>query len=169
MYTKKVPYKDFLGRPRTETVNYNLTEVEVFRLLPEFQRVFEWRSANEAAEYRELEPDEVVAFYTDFERILLAAWGIPSDDGRHFRKSGRYDFEESALFNASMLEFVADPKLVSDLLEQIIPKGLAELVEKADANLAALAASESSDAALQAEIARLRAQVAQQNDAAPTA
>lgn len=158
MYSKKVPYKDFKGNPRNETIHFNLTETEVFKLLAEFQRVFNWRKAQEG-DYRDLEPEEVVSFYTDFERIILAAWGVPSEDGRHFRKSGRYDYEESAIHNAFMVECVSNPEEVGKLLDNIIPAGLSDIIEKADKNLQELAAKEGNDNALQAEINRLRAEL----------
>jgi hypothetical protein len=96
VYTKTVPFKDFKGKPRNEVVHFNLSEREVFKLLPELQAVFHWMDSNKEADPRELGVDEVRDFYNEFEAILLEAWGIPSEDGQHFRKSERYDFEESA-------------------------------------------------------------------------
>lgn len=153
MYTKQVPFKDFNGKPRNETVHFNLTEREVFKLLGEFKAVFDWHDSLKGPQ-RELHTDEVVAFYNAFEEILLSAYGVPSEDGLHFRKGGRYDFEESAVFNACMVEFVSNPIETGKLLEQIMPKGMEEMVRKADASIAG-----SSDEELKAEVARLRAQL----------
>lgn len=163
MYTKTIPYKDFKDNARNETVHFNLTEREVFKLLVEFKTVFEWHESIKGPE-RTLESEEVVEFYSAFEDILLAAWGVPSDDGKHFRKGGRYDFEESALFNACMVFFVEDPRETNKMLEDLMPSGLEEMIKKADENTLR-AISETKDEDVRAELERLRAQVNRQESA----
>lgn len=163
MYTKQVPFKDFRDNPRNQTVSFNLTESEVFELIPEFQRVFKWRESIDVPEIIELDPEEVRDFYKDFKEILLTAYGVPSDDGQHFRKSGRYEFEESALFNACMMLFVTEPEETGKLIDGIMPKGMEDLVKKADANLAKLEKSPDTEDKLRREIAELRQQVESSN------
>jgi hypothetical protein len=159
VYTKTVPFKDFKGKPRNEVVHFNLSEREVFKLLPELQAVFHWMDSNKEADPRELGVDEVRDFYNEFEAILLEAWGIPSEDGQHFRKSERYDFEESALFNATMVMFVTEPQETAKLLEGIIPEGLSEMIKTAAvedvADVTSARAVDQSD-----EIAELRRRLA---------
>ena len=116
MYTKKIPFKDFKGNPRTIEVNYNLTETEVIKLFREFQAVFEWRESLRGEE-RILTSEEVADFYTSFEEILLSAYGEPSDDGLYFRKGNRFDFEESALHNAAMVMFLTEPAETMKLVD----------------------------------------------------
>lgn len=159
-YKKLIPYKDFNGKPRNETVHFNLTEVEVFKLFAEFKQVMDWRESIQAEELQELDPAEVVNFYNSFEEILLTAWGIPSDDGKHFRKAGRYEFQESALFNAAMVMFVTDPQEANKLLSDIMPPDMEEMIKKADANLASVGENPKTTEAMQREIAELRAKVA---------
>jgi len=159
MYKKQVPFKDFNGKPHTTTVHFNLTEREIFKLMGEFQIVLDWFESMRGPE-RQLETAEVVNFYTAFEDILLAAYGIPSDDGFYFRKGGRYDFEESALFNACMVDFVSNPTEVGKLIEAIMPKGLEDLIKTADENLVR-AAKETDDEDVQAQIQKLQAELAE--------
>jgi hypothetical protein len=81
-----------------------------------------------------------------------------SEDGLHFRKGGKYEFEESALFNACMMLFVTKPEEAVKLIEGIMPKELFDMVQNADpAQLAAATNAKTAD--MEAEIARLRAQV----------
>ncbi len=162
MYTKSIPFKDFNDKPRNQTVHFNLTSREVFKLLVEFKAIFEWQESIKG-ELRDVSTPEVLAFYNNFEEILLTAWGVPSEDGLHFRKAGRYEFEESALFNACMLIYVSDPRETSALLDGLMPKDMQEIVKKADSNMAELANDPSTDDALRKEIERLRAQVAGDN------
>lgn len=162
MYTRKVPYKDYKNNPRTEEVNFNLDEREVIKLLNEFKIVTDWYESMTGPR-RELETADVVMFYTAFEEILLSAWGVPSEDGRQFRKEGRYDFEQSALFNAAMMEFLTNPKETQKFVEEIVDiNRLNELMARMDTNLdSAVEAVKGTDreAELRREIEELRKQL----------
>lgn len=161
MYIKKIPYKNFKGEPRNAEVAFNLTEREIFKLLPQLQAVFSWREVNTNSAERELVTEEVIEFYNHFEEILLSAWGEPSADGEHFRKAGRYDFEESALFNAAMLLFVTDPEETGRLLDGLMPSDMQETVKRADANFAKIAENENLDDESKQKIAELQRQLAE--------
>lgn len=159
MYTLSVPYIDYKKKVHTVDVSFNLDAREVFKMLPELKSVFEWLDSNKNTDPRELGVEEVTTFYTSFEGILLEAWGEMSEDGLHFRKGGKYDFEESALFNACMVMFVTKPEETAKLLEGILPKELFDMVKKADAgDLASATTAKTTE--MEAEIARLRAQLA---------
>lgn len=158
MYTINVPFTDYKGRVRNISTSFNLDAREVFRMLPELKSVFEWLESNKKSDPRDLTPEEVSSFYTDFEGILLAAWGEMSDDGLHFRKGGKYEFEESALFNACMVQFVTKPEETGKLLEGILPKELFDMVKNADPEQLAAANGAKTDEQ-EAEIARLRAEL----------
>ena len=157
MYKKSIPFKDFKDNPRTMEVQFNLTIPEVVKLMKEFKAVFDWQESM-GGEPRDLDPTEVVEFYTNFEEILLTAYGKMSDDGLLFKKSGRYEFEESALFAATMVYFVTNPEECMKLIEGIMPKGMADIVKNADENLAQMA-KEAGDDDLRAQVARLQAQL----------
>lgn len=158
MYTKMVPHKNFAGKPRNQEVQFNLTEHEVLKLLVEFKAIFEWQEkVSKADPEAETPTEEVMEFYTNFETILLAAWGELSEDGDHFRKGGVYEFRESSLFHAAMKMFLEDVSEVNKLIDGLMPKGLQDLVKSVDKNVAELAKNE--DPASQAEVERLRRQL----------
>jgi hypothetical protein len=164
MYTKLVEFKDFFGKTRKQEVHFNLTSHEVFKLLVEFQAIFEWTE-----KMKDRDPDgvtdtaEVIEFYNHVENIILEAWGEPDPSGLHFRKGGVYDFKESALFHHCMQTFVENPREANELVDGLMPKDLQEIVKRADANLAELAKDPSTNEDLAAEVERLRAQVASAN------
>lgn len=161
MYIKKIEFLDFFGKKREQEVHFNLTSHEVFKLLVEFQAIFEWTE-----KMKDRDPDgptdtaEVIEFYNNVEEIILAAWGQPDPDGLHFRKGGVYDFKESALFHKCMQMFVENPKEANELVDGLMPKDLQEIVKRADANLAELAKSGEAPEALQAQIDALLAKKA---------
>lgn len=158
MYTLTVPFTDYKGKPRNIPVSFNLDGREVFRMLPELKSVFEWMESNKEQDPRELSVDEVRDFYTSFEGILLEAWGEMSEDGLHFRKGGKYEFEESALFNACMIQFVTQPDETVKLLEGILPTELFKMVQNANPEQVA-AATEAKASEQDLEIARLKAEL----------
>lgn len=163
MYIKTIPHKNFRGKVRNQEVQFNLTEHEVLKLLPEFKAIFDWQ-----ARVEERDPDgetpteEVMEFYTNFEEILLTAWGELDESGDHFHKGGRYEFRESSVFHAAMKMFLEEHAEINKLIDGIMPEGLQDLVKAADARLLDLAKNEEANSpAVNAEIARLRAQLAE--------
>lgn len=162
MYTKKVAFQNLKGQPRNVEVQFNLFTREVFKLLVEFQAIFAWLERIDVTETIDLPAHEVVEYYNNFEEIILSAYGKVSEDGDSFTKSGmRYDFVDSACFAALMEECVKDTSVTSELIDGLMPKNMQEIVKAADANLAALAAKDGSSDQLQAEIEKLRAQLAE--------
>lgn len=171
MYTKSIPHKNFRGLVRNQEVNFNLTEHEVLKLLVEFQAIFEWQERLEKRDpTAETDTAEVIEFYNNFEEILLSAWGELDASGDHFRKSGRYEFAESSVFHAAMKMFLSDQEEANKLLDGLMPtEGFKDIVKNADVNLAEIAKnSEENSPALNAEIARLQAQLAAAQSATST-
>jgi hypothetical protein len=161
LYIKKIEFDDFFGKKREQEVHFNLTSHEVFKLLVEFQAIFEWTEKMQDRDPNgKTDTAEVIEFYNNVEEIILAAWGQPDPDGLHFRKGGVYDFKESALFHKCMQLFVEDPAEANKLVDGLMPKDLQDIVKRADANLAELAKSGSAPEDLQAKIDELMAQKA---------
>lgn len=163
MYKLNVSYTDYKGTAKRADVTFNLDGREVFKMLPELKSLFEWIEANREEEPRELDIEEVRTFYNNLEGVILEAYGEMSEDGQHFRKAGRFEFEESAAFNACMMLFVNAPKEAVLLLEGIMPKELMDRVKNADANQVA-EVSDSRIAEMDSEIRRLKAQITEQGE-----
>jgi hypothetical protein len=161
LYTKKVPYKDLYDKPQNDTIYFHLFEREVFKLMAELQAVFTFiEKRQQEEEFRTLATDEMIEFYNNFENIVLAAYGTPVNDGLGFDHSDRYKFEDSACFNAYMVMCLTDPNETAQLINGIIPDGLEDIIRTADENLIK-AAKEADSETTQAEIASLRAQLAE--------
>ncbi len=159
MYEKEIFHKNFLGKNRTQTVRFNLTEHEFLKLLVEFKAIFDWQERLSL-----LNPDaetdtaEVVEFYNNFEEIVLAAWGEPDESGDYFRKSKVWEFRESSLFHATMKMFLENQVERDKFLETLTPPGLKDIVEKADESLLELSKREGLSPEAKERIAALRAQ-----------
>ena len=159
MYTKVIPHKNFKDQVRNQTVHFNLTEHEFFKLLVEFKAIFDWQDRLSKMDDPDGVPDtaEVIHYYTNLEEILLSAWGELDESGDHFRKAGRYEFAESSLFHAAMKMFVEDPAEANKLVEGLMPPGLKDMLEKMDANTIAAISNPETPEDLRKEIERLRA------------
>lgn len=156
MYTVKVPYKNYKKQPQNKEVTFNLEVHEIAGLFVEFKAVSDWLESNKSGEVRILDPQEVVTFYGAIKTIMLEAWGQLSEDGEHFRKSGRYDFEESKLFAACMDLFITDPSEAVKLFDGLLPENMVAMVEKTSSNLDAIENPSNEVEQLKREVARLR-------------
>lgn len=158
MYTKQIPFKDYHGKPRNGSVNFQLEPQDVVKNLEELQAIVAWYEAAQANPDRDIPTERVIDFYNTFEKVLLEAWGEPSEDGLYFRRTGRYDFEESKLFSATMVHFLTDPSEIAKFLEEVMPADMAEMVSKASANTQKLVNSET-DPEKRAELEKLQARI----------
>jgi hypothetical protein len=167
MFTTTVPHKNHKGKPRNPEVSFDLSVHEFLKLLVEFKKIFEWQEAVSKRDGQEETPtEEVVDFYTNFEEIVLAAWGEMDAEGDHFRKGGVFDYRESSTHHAAMLMFLKDQEKLNKMLESLMPDGLEDLIKSTEENLAALAqkAKDSGDkmpAGLESEVERIKRDLAE--------
>lgn len=161
MYTKTIPFKDFHGKPRNQIIHLNLSEREVMGLLYEFQSIFSWQDQIKNRAIQDLNTQEVVEFYNNLETILLSAYGVPSEDGLHFDKDGRYKFEQSALFNAVMMMFVKEPEEATKMINELMPKDLEDLVSSADERIEKISASKETPSHVRDELEQMRKELAE--------
>ena len=161
MYAKQLPFHDFNSAPRNTTLHFNLTEPEFIKLLVEIKAIYDWQEKIDTEDTFKLDTAEVVEFYNNFEEIVLAAYGVPSEDGLYFDKSGKYRFAESAAFAAYLVETLSDRTELERFMSKVLPKGMDKIIKAADANAIAAIASDTTSESAKAEIERLRAALAQ--------
>lgn len=116
MLKKVVTYTDFNGDERSETLYFNLTEVEVARLEVRYPGGLEKHINNLNAQER---PDEVLDL---FETVLKMAYGTKSDDGRHFHKSEEETkkFGDSAAYTKIFVELLTDDAKAADFFNAMV-------------------------------------------------
>lgn len=127
MYIKKITYSDFLGNERTEDFHFNLTEAEII----------EWLSTN--AEYtldkvidnmrKKMNVKGILEATKD---LIYMAYGEVSLDGRRFIKSKEVKdaFMETNAYSVLFMELATDATKAAEFFNSIIPKDLAEKVNK---------------------------------------
>lgn len=158
MYEIKVPYKNFKQQPKNGVVQFNLEVHEVMQNFIELAWILEFRDRHKGTDV-ELENEVMVEFFDNFETVILAAWGVMSDDGEHFRKSGVVEFKSSKLFAATMNLFISDFDALNKFLNTLLPPELEEIVIKQTESLEKLKAenTDMSPEEIQAQIERLKA------------
>ena len=124
MIKKDVTYKDFLGNTRTETFRFNLTEDEMMDLVKE-DELF---SPDHIGHVMEI--GDGIEMYRILRRMILASYGVLSEDGRYFRKpvDALYDFAHSAAYT-QLLEDLTNTEDLDKLrhfIMGIIPAKYAE-------------------------------------------
>lgn len=131
MLKKTITYKDFLGTERTEDLYFNLTKRELTDMQMSVEGGLGERLQKmiNAADNREV--------YKSFVKIVLAAYGELSPDGKYHIKVDEdghklsNKFRQSLAYDVLMDEITKDDKSIADFCTGIMPE---ELKEKAKPN-----------------------------------
>lgn len=116
MLRKVVTYIDFDGNEQSETLYFNLNEVEGARLEVKFPGgVMEYVNQFNPQE----RPDEILDF---FELVLSMSYGVKSEDGRHFLKTKEKTelFKQSAAYSALFMELMTDAEVAASFFEKVV-------------------------------------------------
>ena len=130
MIKKTIKYVDFNGVEREEDFYFNLSKSELARMQFEEEGDFGEHirgiaRAKDTAKIMEL-----------FEGIILKAYGVKTDDGKHFIKKDRdghllaNDFVTSPAYDELYFELIQDPEKFASFVMSLIPSDLAEQVKK---------------------------------------
>lgn len=127
MLKKTVTYTDFNDREQTEDLYFNLTKSELMQseMLSNgsFSKKLEEISQSE-------DPAQILQM---FKEIIKMAYGVKSQDGRHFLKNDEVwtNFEQSAAFDAFLFELMTQTDVAIDFANGLVPPKLREEIEAA--------------------------------------
>lgn len=120
MLKKTVQYEDFNGDKQTEVLYFNLNKSELLEL--------EMSMAGGLEQFMNsiMETNDMSEMFRQFKRIVLAAYGVRSDDGKRFMKSPELleEFTQTAAYDAFFMELVQDENVAADFIKGVIPKDL---------------------------------------------
>lgn len=127
MYVRKIPYTDFLGNKREDEFYFNLNKAEVIKWLTTSGDYTLDKVLHKVA--KERNGKQIIEI---FEEMLKMSYGKPSLDGIKFEKSDEIwdDFYRSDAYSELFTELVTDAAKAAEFLNKIIPKDLAEEVDK---------------------------------------
>lgn len=127
MYKKTITYEDFFGKERTEDFYFHLTKPEIL----------DWLSTN--ADYtldrvidQMKKKMDVKGLLEATRNLIYLSYGEPSVDGRRFIKNEevKNNFMETNAYPVLFMELATDAKKAAEFFNGIIPKDLAEMVNK---------------------------------------
>lgn len=123
MIKKTLTYKDFDGDEVTEDLYFHLSAMELVQMKLDNEGIEEFLEKIVAEE-------NYAKIIGEFKKILLAAYGKKSEDGRSFRKTPqmREELEFTAAFDALLLEICTNEKTAGDFINGLLPS---ELLNKA--------------------------------------
>lgn len=106
MYKKVIKYTDFNGNKQEETAYFNLSPIEMTKLLAKTGDDIEGYTKKLVA------MDDKTPLIDFFESLLLNAYGKKSEDGQHFVKTpeDRKNFENSMAYATLFGDILSDPK-----------------------------------------------------------
>lgn len=118
MLKKIVTYIDFDGNERTEDFFFNLTEQEIAEMELSTEGGLGNFINKAVAAKSQVELIEL------FKKLILAAYGVKSADGRRFVKNDavREDFMSTQAFSDIYMELVQDADKASAFFNGIVPK-----------------------------------------------
>lgn len=128
MYTKTITYIDYDGNERTEEHSFNLSQAELIKFLTTNGDYTLDKMLLKLQEERN--GKEIIRI---FEELVYMSYGKKSLDGRRFDKSEevKKEFMETEAYSQLFTELVTDAKAAAEFVNKIIPKKLAEQVQKA--------------------------------------
>ena len=124
MLKKTVTYTDFNGIEQTEDLYFNLNNIELMKIK---DKIPYWE---DNLKFETITQQDVDKLIDAFEILILASYGVKSEDGKRFIKNDkiRSDFEQSAVFDAVINEFLEDPSVFTSFMTGILPKKIADKI-----------------------------------------
>lgn len=143
MYKYTIAFKDFDGNPASETLYFNLTRMELIErpdLLQEALALQEMLGGD----VRELNLFEISRVVGYIKKLIRLAYGLRLEDGRRFKKGEDVSiaFEETAAYNAFMMELFEDTRKANEFMRGVMPAELLEAAMKENPDQLALPSEE---------------------------
>jgi hypothetical protein len=128
MFKRDVTYEDFDGEEVTETFYFNLSKRELIEL------EVEYKEGLQDALQRIIKANDNKTLIFEFQKIVLLAYGIKSDDGRRFIKTPtvKEEFSQTAAYDSLFMELATNAEAASAFINGIIPKDIAQAAEKSE-------------------------------------
>ena len=118
MLVKEITYTDYDGYERTEKFYFNFTKAELIQ----------WDAKSPGGLKNHLEKmvseRDVKRIFETFEEIILAAYGVKSEDGKRFIKSKEIseEFKQTEAYSVLFMELIKDEMSMANFVNVIVPQ-----------------------------------------------
>jgi hypothetical protein len=128
MLKRAITYTDFNDNEVIEEFYFHLSKSEILKLQVSVEGGLQemFMKIVAAEDFKNL--------FSEFEKIVVLAYGKKSDDGKKFIKSDelRDEFKSTAAFDALLMELLTDETAAADFVNGMIPKDLAARLKEQD-------------------------------------
>lgn len=117
MFKHIIKYVDYDGKEQAETAYFNLTKLEMVKLQSSVEG-----GLDKAIDKINKDKDSLKIFAL-LDKLIRAAYGEKSEDGRVFRKTPEMveEFSQSAAYEALFNEFLENPSLLKEFFVNCVP------------------------------------------------
>lgn len=121
MLKKTIVYHDYDGNERSENFYFNLSKAEVMEM------EFSFAGGMTNVIEQMVNTQDTARIMELFKKIIMAAYGEKSADGKRFMKIGpdgrrlAEGFVETEAYSELFMELVSDPKKFADFIAAVIP------------------------------------------------
>ena len=128
MLKREITYEDFDGNKVTDICYFNLTRTEIINLN------FGYEGGLEAAVQRLIETKDAKLALAEIQNIILASYGVKSDDGKRFIKNDqlREEFTQSPAYDALFMDLLTGEGAAAIFIKGIIPREFSEELGKTE-------------------------------------
>ena len=126
MLKRPITYEDLDGNKVTETFYFNFTEAELIEMEVDEE------GGLQALLQRIVATQDRRGLVKEFKKLVLAAYGVRSEDGRRFVKSDqlRLDFEHNPAYSALFMDLATNEGAGADFVNGVMPASLLRKVQE---------------------------------------
>lgn len=130
MLIKKIKFVDFLGKVREAEYFFNLSEAEAYKLDLKTTGGLERKLKNMT------EKQDIPAFASMLDKMILDSYGYISDDGVSFVKDAENTkrFEQSNAYNELFKELITNGDACIEFIKGILPQNMQDRINEAIKN-----------------------------------
>lgn len=127
MLKREITYEDFEGNPVTDVYYFNMTRIEWLEFNAEFD------GGMEGVFKRIIETKDLNGVVSTLKKIILAAYGVKSDDGKRFIKNPqvREEFTQTPAFDVLFMDVATNDNAALNFIQGIMPKEFRAEFDKA--------------------------------------
>lgn len=130
MITWKITYEDYDGVSHTEDFYFGLNKAELLEL------TFSKDGGYEKYLTRIINARDTKALFAEFKSIILASYGVKSDDGKRFIKNPELTeaFTQTEAYSSLFMELATDTDAMTRFVIGVLPADVREKAEEARKN-----------------------------------
>lgn len=130
MLVKSIKFTDCMGNEREEDFHFNLNKAEIMEMQ------LGVKGGYTEMINRIVKAKDAPAIVKTIKDLILKSYGVPSEDGRSFRKSEELskDFMETEAYSILFMELTTDENAASAFVQGIVPPDAAKAVAEAQSN-----------------------------------